>query len=117
MEEHSFAAQTFLDEYNRHQQTTEIHIAEIKTQVKDSLINYKNMLEMKLSDGRINKIQYDNLMTTAEGTFKAIIRQELYKSHVVVSSSENLRRVLDDIQQVLDIEKWDEFLNRLKKRK
>lgn len=117
MEKHSFAAQTFLDEYNRHQQATEIHIAEIKTQVKDSLINYKNMLEMKLSDGRINKVQYDNLMTTAEGTFKAIIRQELYKSHVVVSSSENLRRVLDDIQQVLDKEKWDEFLNRLKKRK
>ena len=73
MEEHSFAAQTFLDEYNRHQQTTEIHIAEIKTQVKDSLINYKNILKIKLSDGRINKVQYDNLMTTAEETFKAII--------------------------------------------
>ena len=117
MEQFSFAAQTFLNEYNRYQQATEIHIAEIKTQVEDSLANYKNMLEMKLSDGRMSKIQYDNLMTTAEGTFKAIIRQELYKAHVVVSSSENLRRVLDDIQRVLDKEKWDEFIHRLKKRK
>lgn len=117
MEQQSLAAETFLNEYNRFQQATEIQISEIRTQTKDSLISYKNMLEMKLSDGRINKVQYDNLMTTAEGTFKAIIRQELYKAHVVVSSSENLRRVLDDIQQVLDKEKWDEFIDRLKKRK
>ena len=72
---------------------------------------------MKLSDGRINKVQYDNLMTTAEGTFRAVIRQEIYKAQVVVSSAENLRRVLDDIQQVLDTEKWDAFLNRLNERK
>jgi hypothetical protein len=117
MEQLSFAAQTFLDEYNRYQQATEIHIAEIKTHVKDSLKSYKNMLEIKLSDGRINKVQYDNLMTTSEGIFKAFIRQALYRAHVVVSSTENLRRVLDDIQQVLDKEKWAEFLNRLKKRK
>ena len=31
MEKHSFAAQTFLEEYNRHQQATEIHIAEINS--------------------------------------------------------------------------------------
>lgn len=117
IEQHSFAAQTFLNEYNRHQQATEIQIAEIKTHAKDSLISYKNILEMKLSDGRINKVQYDNLMTTAEGTFRAVIRQEIYKAQIVVSSAENLRRVLDDIQQVLDTEKWDAFLNRLNERK
>jgi hypothetical protein len=113
----SLLAQAFLDEYNRHQHATEVRITELQQHVSDSLKSYKNLLETKLSDGRISKIQYDHLMTSSEGTFKAIIRQELYKAHVVVSSSKNLRRLLDDIQQVLEKKKWDEFLNRLKKRK
>ena len=89
----------------------------VKSYCEDSLKNYQNQIFNDLNSDKINDIQYDRLMTNLEGTFLSFLRQELYNAQVLVTSSENLRRLLDELEATMEAKQWDEFLLFLKDKK
>lgn len=92
-------------------------ILALKSHCEDSLKNYQKQILNDLNSDKINDIQYDRLMTNLEGTFLSFLRQELYNAQVLVTSSENLRRLLDELETTMEMKQWDEFLLFVKDKK
>ena len=89
----------------------------VKSFCEDSLKNYQKQIFNELNSDIINEVQYDHLMTDLEGTFLSFLRQELYNAQVLVTSSENLRKLLDELETTMETKQWDEFLLFLKDKK
>lgn len=89
---------------------------ELKNENMLALINYKKELLSRLNGGTLTKIQYDILLTEAQGTFITNLRHSYNESKIFIASTTHLHGVLDGIESSLSEKSWDRFVSLLKEK-
>lgn len=100
--------------YYENQQHAIIEVArELQKSCLDSLDNFKKDLSNRLNEGTITQVQYDLLLTKSEETFLINLRHKYNESRILIASSSNLHKVLDDIEKSLSKKSWESLISHL----